>query len=255
MTLATQQAEFMAHVLEEGRPLPPDWDARFAAGLEIYRSAYRTRLVDALRETFPCTAKWVGEEAFRQAAAHHVILSPPTSWTLDDAGEGFVEVLEELFAQDPEVAELGWLEWAMHCAFVAGDTIALDRESFAAQSTGFTEIDWTKLRLSFQPAITARHVRYRCAALWSAMAGDETVPESLSLEQPMHLMVWREGLQPVFRLLSSDEYCFLELMRSGASYGTVCAQLVAEVGAEQAVSLAGQWLGRWIGDGLVTGFE
>lgn len=254
MTLAAQQAEFMGHVLEEVRALPQCWDARFAAGLEIYRNAYRTRLVDALRETFPQTAHWVGEEAFRQAAAHHLIQTPPTSWTLDDAGEGFVEVLDGLFAQDPEVAELAWLEWAMHRAFVAADVVPLDRDGFAARASGFADADWMNLRLAFQPVMVAHPVHYRCTELWRALVGGEAVPEPLSLASPLHLLVWREGLQPVFRLLSTGEYGFLTAMRGGASYGEACDGLAAQLSDEQAVSAAGQWLGQWVGDGLVTGF-
>ena len=253
MTLAAQQAEFMAHVLAEDRALPPGWDARFAAGLEIYRNAYRARLVDALRETYPRTAQWVGEDAFRQAAAHHLIQSPPNSWTLDDAGTGFVAVLEELFAKDAEVAELGWLEWAMHCAFAAADAEPLDHEAFAARASGFDETDWAELRLAFQPGIASRKVHYCCTALWQALARNDAPPEPLQLDEPMQLLVWREGLQPVFRLASVQESGFLDLMRGGAGYGAACDALASSIGEEQAVTAAGQWLGRWIADGLVIG--
>ena len=53
MNLAEIQQEFMAHILGEDRRLPPHWNVRMGDGLEIYRNAYRTRLVDAMRETFP----------------------------------------------------------------------------------------------------------------------------------------------------------------------------------------------------------
>lgn len=253
MTLAAQQSEFMAHVLAEDRALPPGWDARFAAGLEIYRNAYRARLVDALREIYPRTAQWAGEDAFRQAAAHHLIQSPPNSWTLDDAGDGFVAVLEELFANDPEVAELGWLEWAMHCAFVAADAEPLGHAAFAARASAFTDTDWAEMRLAFQPGIASRKVCHRCTALWQALAHDEAPPEPLLLDQPMQLFVWRQGLQPIFRLASAEESGFFAMMRGGAGYGTACEELVGRIGEEQAVAAAGQWLGRWIADGMVMG--
>ncbi|WP_273773331.1 DNA-binding domain-containing protein, partial [Brucella intermedia] len=62
MSLAALQQEFMGQVLGEERPLPPHWDARMAEGLAIYRNAYRSRLIDALRDTFPKTVQWVGDE-------------------------------------------------------------------------------------------------------------------------------------------------------------------------------------------------
>ncbi len=66
------QDEFFACLLDDGAPLPPGWDARSAAGMAVYRNAYRTRLIDVLRNTFERTARLVGDDAFSQAAAHHL---------------------------------------------------------------------------------------------------------------------------------------------------------------------------------------
>ena len=136
-TLSSCQQEFLAQLLDDARTLPRAWTARHAAGMDVYRNAYRARLVDALRDTYPCTARWVGEDAFQQAAAHHAITHPPKSWTLDDVGEAFPDTLRELFAGDPEVAELGWLEWAMHRCFVAADAAPIDAAGFSAATASF----------------------------------------------------------------------------------------------------------------------
>ena len=111
MSLAASQAAFMAQVLDEEATLPPAWNATQSEGMAVYRNNYRSSVVEALRSTFERTARWVGEGAFRQAAAHHIIMHPPASWTLDEAGSGFDLTCAELFANDPEVTELAWLEW------------------------------------------------------------------------------------------------------------------------------------------------
>lgn len=251
MSLAAQQAEFMAHILDEERPATPGWDARFGAGLEIYRNAYRTRLVDALRETYERTAQWVGEESFAAAAAHHVITRPPNSWTLDHAGDGFAEVLAELFAHDPEVAELAWMEWAMHGAFVAADPVPLDREGFLAATAGFAPDDWAAMRLAISPALAMREVAHDVPALWQALARGEDTPHH-ALDRPHTLLVWREGFTPVFRLADCADAAALAAMQRGEHYGAACAALADSMGEDAAAARAGALLGQWLADGLVT---
>src|SRR3546814_3597676 len=102
--------------------------------MSVYRGNYRSALVEAMRSTYERTEKWVGEAAFRRAAAHHLIAHPPSSWTIDDAGAGFDRTCAELFANDPEVAELAWLEWTMLEAFTAPD-VAPDRKSTRLNSS------------------------------------------------------------------------------------------------------------------------
>ncbi|MCP5397510.1 MAG: putative DNA-binding domain-containing protein [Sphingomonadaceae bacterium] len=252
MSLAARQAEFMAHVLEEGRALPDGWDARFSAGLDIYRNAYRTRLVDAMRETFPRTAQWVGEESFAAAAAHHLITNPPSVWTLDLVGEGFPDLLAELFVRDPDVPELAWLEWTMHLAFIAADVAPLDREGFMAAVAGFGEDDWPSMALAFTPSLAWAEVKHDIPRLWNGLKQETEKPECPALDQPATLAVWREGLQPVFRLLDPAVASLLATMQGGTAYGDACAMLAELVGEEAAAQAAGAALGQWITDGLVV---
>lgn len=255
MSLAALQQEFMDHVLDEERPLPQHWDARMGEGLAIYRNAYRARLVDALRETFSKTALWTGDEAFAQAAAHHLILHPPRGWTLDLVGDGFVETLEELFAADPDVADLAWLEWAMHLAFTAPDCAPMDAARFAEATSDFGEEDWATMRLPFVPSLHVRVVSSDCGALWQALEREESPTTAPQAEAPLHCIVWREGLDPVFALIPARDGNSLAAMRAGSSFGEVCAMLAEELPADQAAAEAGAMLGGWIGRGIVLGLS
>lgn len=254
-TLAACQADFMAQVLEDGRPLPNGWTPRHAAGLAIYRNAYRARLVDALRDTYERTARWVGEDAFRAAAAHHIIQTPPNSWTLDHVAEGFVEVLEQLFANDPEVAELAWLEWAMHRAFVAADVAPLDAARFAAASADFKEEDWGCLKLKFLPSVHLRELGHDVAALWRALDSEDFTAQDYVLPEPAPMLAWREGLRPTFMFLTKSEGQALGLMLDGVCYGEMVECLANAIGEEEAVMQAGAMLGRWLGNGLIAGLN
>lgn len=246
----------MALLLEEDSPLPEGWDA---ARVAIYRNAYRTRLVDALRETYPRTVQWVGDEAFRRAAAHHLIASPPDSWTLDEAGRGFADTLAALFRKDPEVTELAWLEWAMHECFVSADATALGAAGFAEATARYTDDDWARLRLHFMPGTQCTALAHRIHALWPLLAGDspdETARErDYRSEQPLACIVWRQALKPVFLTVAATEGDTLSLLLAGASYGEACATLVERLGEDTAVAEAGAMLGRWLHEGMITGVD
>ena len=131
-----------------------------AEGMEVYRNAYRNRLLEALRSSFEKTCKYVGGEAFDTAACHHIILDPPTSWTLDDYGAGFDLTLAELFAEDPEVAELAWLEWHMQRAFGSVDVDALDAAKLAAGELGIP--DWDRASFTLVPSFAMRAIDTDC---------------------------------------------------------------------------------------------
>lgn len=252
MTLARQQAAFMAQVLDEEAALPPGWDARRAAGMAVYRNNYRTALVEAMRATYERTARWVGEAAFARAAAHHLILLPPASWTLDVIGRGFSYTLAELFARDPEVPELAALEWAMHCAFTAADAVPLDGAGLAAATAAFSDEDWGAMQVALVPGTVLVPARHNLAALWQALDEDAFAAPDYALAAPTDWLVWREGLNPVFRQTDAAEALALAAVLREANFGELCAELVARFGEAAGVERAGALLGQWIGDGLVA---
>lgn len=255
MSLAARQKAFMAAILDDEASLPEGWGARHAAALEVYRNNYRSSLVEALAATFERTQRWVGEESFRRAAAHHVILHPPSSWTIDAVGEGFDATLSELFANDPEVAELAALEWAMHRAFVAGDAASLAMADFAERTAGFSEEDWAGLGFVFTPGAALLSVAHDVGALWNALKDEDFVAPELGLSALHALLVWREGLRPVFRLMDEADGAALAMGLGGSNFGDICAALVERLGPEEGVARAGALLGQWLQDGLIAGLK
>ncbi|MFK7831305.1 MAG: putative DNA-binding domain-containing protein [Congregibacter sp.] len=250
-TLLARQQEFLTQLLDDEHPLPRDWNTRHAAGMAVYRNAYRARLIDTLRDSYERTARWVGEDAFRRAATHHVITHPPRGWTLDDVGEGFHGTLQELFANDPEVAELAWLEWAMNRCFVSADAIALDVSGFSAAAAAFGEEDWARMRVRFLPGTYAKATEYDIGKLWRALGDEESEPSDYSASAAGHCIVWREGFKPVFMRVDALEGRTLAMLLAGASYGDACDTLVALLGEQEAVAQAGAMLGRWLHHGMI----
>ncbi|MCJ2185639.1 HvfC/BufC N-terminal domain-containing protein [Novosphingobium beihaiensis] len=257
MTLAQQQSRFIEGLMSNDASLPEGWQARERAGYEIYRNAYRARLIDALHETYPRTARLAGEEAFQAAAAHHLITHPPASWTLDDAGLGFAQTLETLFPADPDVAELAWIEWAMQDAFTARDTGPLDGAGLVTATASFGDRDWQDMRFAFVPGLAVRLVRHDCLTLWqwlgdSACGQEIAAARDLSpLPETEGCVVWREGLRSTFTMTSAAEAQALTAMADGAGYGAACDLLTSLLGEEQALQMAGEMLARWLANGWI----
>lgn len=258
-TLAERQATFMRAILDEGAPLPSGWGNSQAAGMAVYRGNYRSALMDALANTFERTARYVGEAAFKQASAHHAISHPPSGWTIDEAGAGFDKTCAELFGENPEVAELAWLEWAMLDVSTAAETSPLDPAGFGAATAEFGDEDWMELRVEFQPRASAKQVEHNLTALWNALEEDGQDRPDPRLLEPRGCIVWREGERPTFMLVDPDNGRAFVAMQDGRSYGEVIALLAGADPSEEAVQdaamRAGSCLGNWLQEGLVTGLK
>ena len=255
-SLADRQAAFMAQVLDDTAPLPEGWNTRHAAGISVYRGNYRSSVVEALKSTYEKTQRWVGEAAFQRAAAHHVITNPPSSWTLDDAGSGFDRTCAELFKNDPEVAELAWLEWTMLEAFTAENIDPLDAASFAEQSSQFGENEWANLRISFLPGASAREVDYDLRVIWNALGQEELERPHAHYDEAQSVLVWREGERSTFMMGSAEEARAFHAAQRGMPYAEICMLLAGEnpndEAAQDAAMRAGALLGRWLNEGLIA---
>lgn len=246
----------MRAILDEGAPLPEGWGNSQAVGMGVYRGNYRSALVGALESTFERTARYVGEGPFKQASAHHAIANPPSGWTIDEAGAGFDATCAQLFTNNPEVAELAWLEWAMLQVSTAPDVQPLDAAAFGAATSGFGDEDWMGLRLEFQPCAAAREVRANLTGIWNTLGedadGDRPAP---LLENPKGCIVSREGERPTFQLTEPDAAHAFTAMQSGANYGEMIMLLASENSSDESVQnaamRAGALLGEWLGDGLI----
>jgi hypothetical protein len=212
-------------------------------GMAIYRDAYRGRLLTALETSFERTCRWVGAEAFTAAACHYILTDPPRGWTLDEYGAAFPHLLATLFADDPEVAELAWLEWHMQAAFAAPDAPELDHAALAG--AGHAEADWDRLGFDLAAGFAARAITMDCAGLWSALADDADVtPGPAALPR---LLVWRSGLSPRFRTCDEAEFQALSHFGDGGTLGVLAART-------DPACLAG-WLTQWLGEGLFARAE
>ncbi len=261
--LQRAQKAFMAQVLDENTPPPDQWNARQVAGMDVYRSNYRSAVVDAVNSTYERTRLWVGEEAFKQAAIHHVITHPPAGWTIDEAGYGFAETCQALFVDRSVVAELAWLEWAMLRTSRADDVDPMTAQGFAAATEQFEEADWGAMVVEFLPGSTSGTVQHDLHAVWQTIsAGDGPADElEKALESERGCIVWREGDRPVFMMVDAAQARAFAAAQEGRSYGEICQMLADQTSGNQqpsdealqdAAMAAGAMLGQWLNEGLIS---
>jgi hypothetical protein len=202
--------------------------------------------VACLRDTFEKTWSWLGDENFDAGALRHIEARAPSSWTLADYGADFDRTLNDLYPDDPEVAEIAWLDWTLRRAFDGPDSEAIDPQVLA-------QIDWDTAVLSFAPTLVLRDVVTNSAGIWGALADGETPPAAQLLPGPGAVRVWRSGLSPRYRTIQGLERHALAAAMAGSSFAEVCNLLAGEDDVGQAAEIMGSLLQTWLLDGLVCG--
>lgn len=248
MNLLALQRDMRAWLVHEDADAAARLGGRAAPGLSVYQNNYRAQLVGCLEASFARTQAWIGDAAFLRAAATHIDRVPPSSWTLDAYGRDFPATLALLYPDDPEVSELAAIELALEEAFVGPDATALT-------VADMSDIDWDDAVLRLVPTLETLPARTNAAALWSALAADETPPPARRLDEPEATLFWSQNQQARFRTIDQVELQALMRVRAGTTFEALCAETAEAFGHDDAPTIAGQWLGRWIGDGLIAAIE
>lgn len=248
MTLLALQRDIRAWLVSDDAAAAERLGAGAAPGLRIYQNNYRAQLVACLDDSFQRTRDWIGGEAFHQAVIAHVDRVPPSSWTLDAYPRDFPATLAMLYPDDPEIAELAWLDYALGEAFVGADADPLRPEDAAA-------IDWGQAVLSFTPTLDLADLTTNATAIWAALSAGEVPPALEMLPQPGAILVWRQDHVARFRAIDGDEQQALLSARAGMPFAALCEELVEALGEAAGIAAAGGYLGCWLGDGLIIAAE
>ena len=213
-------------------------------GTLIYQNNYRASLMSCLGENYKRVVSWLGGEAFEAAAARYVDAHPPTSWTLDAYGETFAAHLAGIYPNDAEVADIAAIDWAVGQVFVSADAAPLRAEALAVD-------DWEAAVIRAVPSLRTIPITSNADAIWQALAAEETPPAAV-LGEPDALLIWRQGLEPVFRRAAAHDLDVMAWSAAGIGFGPICARLAETLGEEAAVSAAGTVLGQWLNEEMVA---
>ncbi|MFZ5616477.1 MAG: putative DNA-binding domain-containing protein [Pseudomonadota bacterium] len=246
MTLLALQRDFRAGLLGPAEAAHARMAGDASKGFGVYRTAYRLRLRNCLRETYEQTWAWLGDEAFDSLCARYIETHPPQAWTLGEYGERLANLAAILYPDDPEIAELCRLEWALRRAFDGPDATTLKLQDCA-------DVDWDAIALRFVSTLSLSGVAANSGALWTAMKEGAAPPPVELYEKPAAIVVWRKDLSPSFRTIEGTELSALRFALAGFSFGEVCRLASNGAAGEAAIAEIGACLARWFNDEMISG--
>jgi len=249
MSVARLQQRMQAAITAGG---PPPALAGNRRGLEVYRNAWRARLIEALRSNYPVLHRVLGDEAFDALADDYLRAHPSTRRSIrwfGDALPGYLRQHIDAMAH-PAVADLVTLEWAICLAFDAADHAPLRIERLA----GVAPEAWPGLRFDLQPGFALLELAWSVAPVWRELS--EAVEPDHPVAPPERLdntiLVWRQALTPRWRSVSVLEADLLRAMNAGEDFGQLCARAVTAVGEADAAATVVGHLQQWVADELLV---
>lgn len=259
-TLIELQQGLQAHLLAEEPDLGPQGflpqvAARHgispARRLAIYHHAYRARLVEALRDSYGHTLRYLGDDWFDTEARAYLAVHPSEHANLRWFGNQFAFWLRQHHPQDGEIAELAQLDWALRRAFDGPDATPLTLHDLAQVPPDA----WERIGFVFHPTLQCLHLQHNTLALWQALDQDDTPPAGVRLDETLQMVVWRRDLSPHFRSVDAFEAAALQSLQAGAGFAAACETLAASFVEHDVPSAAGGLLRRWSEEGWLVGLS
>jgi hypothetical protein len=252
MTLAETQALFH-EAITSAEPVAADRiDACFAGTpghpaverVAIYASMYLWRLVEALRETFPNLARFLGDEAFAALAADYLRRHPSEHHDVGQVGRHLAAFLRQHpDPERPDLADLAELEWARHQVFFAPPAEPAGPEAFA----GLDAEGFSLTGVALSPALRVLVLDHAAAPLWRRL--EDGAPPEPPMPGSSTVAVWRSGHEVFHGVLSPEEAVALRRAASGDSLGDVCAAFADQEDPADAAHAA---LSSWLHEGWIV---
>jgi hypothetical protein len=217
----------------------------------VYRHAYGSRLVEAMRNDHELLHLYLGDGMFDEMGHAYVRARPSEHPNLRWFSQGLPDFLKstEPYRDHPILSDLAALEKALNDAFDAaeGPVLAL------ADMVGFAPELWNDL--TFQPHPSARRLdlNTNAPAIWMALKNDETPPDAELLEEPARLLIWRQDVTPMFRELPTEEAMMWDEAANGIPFGVLCEMLATYDDPDGAAARGAGYLHGWISSGSLTG--
>ncbi|MBR1125322.1 putative DNA-binding domain-containing protein [Bradyrhizobium lablabi] len=217
----------------------------------VYRYAYGSRLVDAVRNDHELLHAYLGDEMFDEMGHAYVRAYPSEHPNLRWFSQNLPTFLKSTtpYSDHPVLSDLAALEKALNDAFDGKDGAVLALTDMAA----FAPEVWNDLRFTPHPTATRLDLSTNASAIWMALKNDETLPDAVALEEPSRVLAWRQDNTPMFRELSAEEAMMWDEAAGGVPFGVLCTMLATYDDADGAAARGAGYLHGWISAGLLTG--
>ncbi|WP_457322355.1 HvfC/BufC family peptide modification chaperone [Roseateles sp. P5_E11] len=252
-----QQQRRLAAAIRDGADAADLLAGDHATGLEVYRHAYRARLVAALTDNYTVLARALGDEAFDALGQAYLAARPSQHPSIRWFGHelaDFMAAADDELVPHASLIDFARMDWALRGAFDAAQAPPLEPASLAALGAD----DWAGLVLHLQPSVQRAVLAYAIEPAWRVLrewepeSGDDQpeLPEPVAHEHT--LLAWRQAGETRWRSLEPLEAALLGAVAEGLPFAQLCeraAQVLGDPGAA-APAVVGA-LQRWLADSLL----
>ncbi|MES2946071.1 MAG: DNA-binding domain-containing protein [Pseudomonadota bacterium] len=186
-----------------------------ARGLLAYRSNGHALAQRVLAAAYPVVASLLGDEGFAALSRHFWLNHPPERGDMAQWGgefAGFLLTLSDLMAEEPYMADVARLEWALHVAATQADGAA-DMASFSL----LEQIEPSGLALLLAPGTAVLGSSFAVVSIVQAHLTDEVclqqAGDALREGRSESAIVWRQGLKPSLRHAQPGEAVFIKTLQ------------------------------------------
>ena len=252
---ARQQAEFQRGILDgDDTVLAEILDSpreKRDTLFGVYRYAYGSRLVDAMRNDHELLHLYLGDEMFDEMGHAYVKAHPSEHPNLRWFSRGLPDFLKsaEPYSNHPVLSDLAALEKTLNDAFDAKEGPVVE----LSEMTGFSPEAWPGLEFVPHPSAVRLNLATNASAVWLALKNEETPPDAAALKEPAPLLIWRQDTTPMFRELPNEEAMMWDEAANGVPFGVLCEMLATYDDPDGAAARGAGYLHGWITSGLLTG--
>ena len=255
-SLQAIQQQMLQAVLAEKTPatLPivrTDRIADIDSRLAIYRHGYRVRLRDALKNEFTGLHNMAGIK-FDRLLDKYVAAHPSEHYNIRWYGAGLAAFLDYAhpWRDQPQLAEMARLDWAISIAFDAPD----EPIASIADLSGVAPEAWPGLQFSLQQNLHVLACHFNTAAFRRAADRGDQRPRLRHHAQPCQLLVWRKDTTVHYRQLDEDEWQALGAAIRGEPFAALCAHVAGYHAEAAALPRMATLLQGWLEAGLIRGW-
>jgi len=253
--LARQQSDFQRAILTGDDSILaeiPDSPKETRENLfGVYRYAYSSRLVEAMRNDHKLLHIYLGDEMFDAMGHAYVAANPSQHPNLRWFSGSLPDFLKsaEAYGKHPVLSDLAALEKALNDAFDAEEAPVIG----LADMAGFAPEAWAGLTFRPHPSALRLDLSTNAASVWLALKADEEPPDPVGLDEPSRLLVWRKDVTPVFRELGAEEAMMWDEAATGIPFGVLCSMLATYDDPDSAAARGAAYLHGWVTAELLAG--
>ncbi len=217
----------------------------------VYRYAYGSRLVEAMRNDHELLHAYLGDEMFDEMGHAYVKARPSQHPNLRWFSQGLPEFLRANAPYNgyPVLGDLAALEKALNDAFDGPDGAVAALSDVAA----FAPDIWKDLVFTPHPTAARLDLTTNAPAIWRALKADGTPPDAVEQAAPLRILVWRQDTTPMFRELPAEEAMMWDEAARGVPFGVLCSMLATYDDPDSAAGRGASYLHGWITGGCLSG--